>query len=182
MSKLQPLFEMSDETVLLNLHTTAVEDAMKACRVDSPDYDIVNSMVTDENGNAVNIKARFKIIKGKSEGEIAIIKKFEDFSGMDDFVRDGDWYSLKSDIAKKKLQTDVFKGITAYLRAFAGEDSTAGLNEDDLENFIPYQGEKTVRSEKGKLIGMPAKEFEKWLESHKDQHLKVGFKISFKLS
>lgn len=168
MNEYAPLFEMNNDIVMHNLHLGAVEEAASVCRVEEPMRDILNSY---DDGD------HFTVSPNK-QGEIGIIKKFEDFNGMD---------SLASAKATKRLKASIFAGLKAYVKYFADQAQSDALTLDDLEIFVPDQyGIRTKSSSKKegkstKLEPMPAADFKKFISDHPDEKPVVGYKITFSI-
>lgn len=150
MNDYRPLFEMDNDVVLHNLHLGAVEDANEACPgIEEYVYDVLNSY---DDGTHFTIAEN-------SVGEIGIIKKFEDFKDMT---------SLEDAHATQKLKTDIYNGLKAYVKFFAGDAAANSLAIDDLILFVPDQygartkSKKKTGSKSSMLVPMKRSDFEKF--------------------
>lgn len=164
-----PLFELSEDIVLHNLHVKAVEDAAKVCKVASIENDIINSY---DDGN------RFQVAQGKS-GEIAIVKKFQDFHLED---------PAKTQAHLDGLKADILKGLKAYLKAFAYPETADALTADDLQMVVANQYGRNLKSNakensksSSKFIPMEPSQLNKFMEDHPKDKPVIGFKITYSL-
>ena len=166
MTENKPIFDMSLRTVLTNLHSAAAEAANIACKkVEDFRRDIINTRIP------VTGDVDFDMGNGKSiYGEVAIFKKFEKFTGIND---------LRKSAYLDKLKKEIYDGLIAYFKIFNTSSST--FNIDDMVMVVANQYGKSIDIKNYKIQSISQDEFQKFCDKHHGHRPIIGYKIAYKL-